>query len=113
MKRFIVFLLVAGSFGSSRLPATESAPLVAAPAGTLRGAAAADIRVFKGIPYALPPTGPLRWKPPVPAPDWTSTREATEFGPVCVQPKPQPGRVKKLAMPRMACAPDSLIRHRW
>jgi para-nitrobenzyl esterase len=93
VKRFIVFLLVAGSFGSARLPATESAPLVAAPAGTLRGAAAADIRVFKGIPYALPPTGPLRWKPPVPAPDWTSTREATEFGPVCVQPKPQPGSI--------------------
>ena len=58
MKRFIVMLFVAAS-----LPATESAPLVVAPAGTLRGAAVGDIRVFKGIPYALPPTGPMRGKP--------------------------------------------------
>ena len=93
MKRFIVSLLVAASFGSSPLPATESAPLVAAPAGTLRGTAVGDIHVFKGIPYALPPTGPLRWKPPVPAPIWKNTREATEFGFVCVQPKPQPGSI--------------------
>ena len=62
---------------------------MAAPAGTLRGAAVGDIRVFKGIPYAVPPTGPLRWKPPAAAPTWKDTREATEFGPVCVQPKPQ------------------------
>ena len=64
-----------------------------APAGTLRGAAVADIHVFKGIPYALPPTGPLRWKPPLPAPSWKGTREATEFGSACVQPKPQPGSI--------------------
>jgi len=93
MKRYIVLWLVAASYGSSQLPGAEPAPLVAAPAGTLRGAAVGDIRVFKGIPYALPPTGPLRWKPPVPAPGWKNTREATEFGSVCVQPKPQPGSI--------------------
>ena len=93
MKRFLVFFFVAASFGSSPLPAIESAPLVAAPAGTLRGAAVGDLRVFKGIPYALPPTGPMRWKPPVPAPSFKNTREATEFGFVCVQPKPQPGSI--------------------
>ena len=64
MKRFISVLVVAASLGSSPLPATESAPVVAAPAGKLRGAAVGDIHVFKGIPYALPPTGPMRWKPP-------------------------------------------------
>lgn len=93
MKRFIVSLFVAASFGSSPVPATQSAPLVVAPAGTLRGSAVGDVHVFKGIPYALPPTGPLRWKPPVPAPAWKDTREATEFGSVCVQPKPQPGSI--------------------
>ncbi len=93
MKRFIVLLFVAASFGSSLFPATESAPVVAAPAGTLRGAAVGDIHIFKGIPYALPPTGPLRWKPPVPVPRWKNTRDATEFGFVCVQPKPQPGSI--------------------
>ena len=93
MKRLIVLLFVAASFGSSPLPASEPASLVAAPAGTLRGAAVGDIRVFKGIPYALPPTGAMRWKPPVPAPSWKNTREATEFGFACVQPKPQPGSI--------------------
>ena len=93
MKRFIVLVFVAASSGSWQLAATESAPVVTAPAGTLRGAAVGDIRVFKGIPYALPPTGPMRWKPPAPAANWTHTREATEFGFVCVQPKPQPGSI--------------------
>jgi len=90
MKRFILLVLVASTYASSPLPGPEPGPVVAAPAGALRGAAAGGIRVFKGIPYALPPTGPLRWKPPVPAPSWKDTREATEFGSVCVQPKPQP-----------------------
>jgi len=93
MKRFVVLLFVAASFGSSPRPATESAPLVAAPAGTLRGMAVGGIHVFKGIPYALSPTGTLRWKPPVPAESWKNTRDATEFGFVCPQPKPQPGSI--------------------
>jgi len=93
MKRFIVLLLVAASFGSSTRPATESAPLVAAPAGTLRGVAVGNIHIFKGISYALPPTGPMRWKPPAPAASWKNAREATEFGFVCVQPQPQPGSI--------------------
>jgi para-nitrobenzyl esterase len=93
MNRFIVLLFVVASLGSWRLPATESAPVVAAPAGTLRGAAVGNIHVFKGIPYALPPTGPMRWKPPAPVATWKNTREATEFGSVCVQPKPQPNSI--------------------
>lgn len=93
MKRFVILLLVAATFGWSPLPATESAPVVAAPAGTLRGTVVGGINVFKGIPYALPPTGPLRWKPPLQAEKWKNTRDATEFGFVCVQPKPQPGSI--------------------
>ena len=89
MKRFIVLSFVAAALGASPLPATESAPIVAAPTGRLRGATVGDIRVFKGIPYALPPTGPMRWRPPSPAASWKGTRDAIEFGFVCVQPKPQ------------------------
>jgi para-nitrobenzyl esterase len=93
MKRLIVVLVVASSLGLSRLPATESAPVVAAPAGTLRGLPIGGIHVFKGIPYALPPTGAMRWKPPQPAAPWKGTRDATEFGFVCVQARPQPASI--------------------
>ena len=48
-----------------------------------------DLRVFKGIPYALPPVGSARWKPPSPMPRWAGVRKATEFGPACFQPKAQ------------------------
>ncbi len=44
-----------------------------------------DTRVYKGIPYAAPPTGQLRWKAPKPALAWTGTRKADQFSPVCVQ----------------------------
>ena len=49
--------------------------------GELAGTATSDgVRVFRGIPYAAPPVGPLRWKPPqAPAP-WTGVREASAFG---------------------------------
>src|SRR5580658_5107526 len=44
-----------------------------------------DVRVFKGIPYAAPPVGDLRWRAPKPATHWEGTRKADEFGPVCMQ----------------------------
>src|SRR5438067_5929705 len=58
-------------------------------AGLLSGAPAAapGVRVFKGIPFAAPPVGELRWRPPQPAAHWTGIRKADTFGHVCVQPK--------------------------
>lgn len=44
-----------------------------------------EIRVFKGIPFAAPPTGELRWKPPQPPKPWEGVRQATEFGAACMQ----------------------------
>ena len=67
----------------------KSGPIVKAPAGTVEGRMEGELRVFKGIPYALPPVGSARWKPPSPMPPWTGVRKATDFGPECFQPKPQ------------------------
>ena len=78
--------------GLSLLGVTAQAePIVEAPAGKLRGEVAGEVHVFKGIPYALAPTGTGRWKPPVAMPPWTGVRDATQFGPACVQPKSRPG----------------------
>src|ERR1700693_1953546 len=52
---------------------------------TIEGKANGPVRTFLGIPYAAPPVGELRWKPPAPAAKWTGVRSATEFGPRCMQ----------------------------
>jgi para-nitrobenzyl esterase len=57
--------------------------------GSLRGCAAPEddsVSTFKGIPFAAPPVGDLRWRPPAPAQDWDGVRDATSFGPACLQP---------------------------
>src|SRR5271170_7705873 len=56
--------------------------------GLLAGAAGrnSDMRVYKGIPFAAPPVGDLRWKPPESAASWTGVRDATQFANACSQP---------------------------
>jgi para-nitrobenzyl esterase len=44
------------------------------------------IRAYKGVPFAAPPVGPLRWKEPQPVSPWSGVRGCTEFGPACPQP---------------------------
>ncbi|MDO9474299.1 MAG: carboxylesterase family protein [Caulobacter sp.] len=63
-----------------------AAPLVDAPAGKVRGATEAGASVFRGVPYAQAPVGPLRWRPPEPLGRWSGERDATRFGAACVQP---------------------------
>lgn len=53
--------------------------------GVIHGIAAADVISFKGIPYAAPPIGELRWRVPQPMKPWEGVREASEFGPACMQ----------------------------
>src|SRR4051794_34412246 len=43
------------------------------------------IHVYRGIPFAAPPTGELRWKPPQPAKNWEGVRKAAQFGARCMQ----------------------------
>lgn len=61
-------------------------PAVDAPAGKVEGQQNGSLLVFKGIPYASPPVGPARWKPPASMARWAEVRRTTEFGPACYQP---------------------------
>lgn len=54
--------------------------------GRLAGTLHDGVRVFRGVPYAAPPVGPLRWQPPAPPAHWGGTRDAAAFGPSCMQP---------------------------
>lgn len=79
-------LLVACVRGDDRSTRASGDPAVVSTAtGTVRGAVVADHRLFAGIPYAAPPLGPLRFRPPAPAPGWAGVRDATRPGPRCVQ----------------------------
>jgi para-nitrobenzyl esterase len=53
--------------------------------GLVRGMRAGETLAWKGIPYAAPPIGPLRWRPPAPPAAWDGVRDATGFGYECVQ----------------------------
>jgi para-nitrobenzyl esterase len=53
--------------------------------GTLHGATAGHVTSFKGVPFAAPPIGDLRWRPPAPAKPWAGVREASAFSPECMQ----------------------------
>ncbi len=80
------------ALGGSEQDAVQTRPGVRVHAGILRGVTepSSGVAVYKGIPYAKPPIGELRWRPPVPAPAWDGVRDAQEFGHACPQPPQQP-----------------------
>jgi para-nitrobenzyl esterase len=67
--------------------AASSAPRVKTRSGIVQGKDDGKVHVFLGIPYAAPPVGDLRWKPPVPVAKWTGVKQATVFGFHCIQGK--------------------------
>jgi para-nitrobenzyl esterase len=90
MKRTLPVLL----FGFAILASTQMRAAITDPvktdAGSLSGTVQDGVRVFKGIPYAAPPVGPLRWKEPQAVAKWTGVRKADSYGNVCMQnPAPQ------------------------
>ena len=62
-----------------------SHPSVTTTHGMAAGVRKGPTEYFLGIPYAAAPIGELRWKAPQPASDWTGVRQATQFGPACLQ----------------------------
>jgi para-nitrobenzyl esterase len=81
----------------------DDGPTVKVTGGTVAGSLADGIRSWKGVPFAAPPVGPLRWKPPAPVIAWTGMRDASTYGPRCVQPGP----------PTLAMSEDCLTLNVW
>jgi para-nitrobenzyl esterase len=91
--RTTLALCLAGLLSSPA--AAQPGPVVRAPAGAVQGQTEGQLEVFKGLPYAEAPVGSLRWRAPKPMAPWHGVRDATAFGPSCVQPTPQPRSIYK------------------
>ncbi|WP_139978650.1 carboxylesterase/lipase family protein [Nocardioides litoris] len=100
--------------GSDRAPAEVGsgtfAPddeVVTTTAGRLRGVHDGTTRSWRGIPFAAPPTGERRWRPPAAAQPWTGVRNADTPGPGCLQPEPYTFGARSL-VPRPGTSEDCL-----
>ena len=86
-----------------------SRPEVRAPVGTVRGRREAGVAVFRGIPFAEPPVGALRFAAPRPVRGWDGVREAVSYGP----PPPQAGAFGMDGLAREAAGDDWLTINVW
>jgi para-nitrobenzyl esterase len=78
--------LIGAAAGASAVEAPAPASTtVTVDTGKLRGQAQGEVVSFKGIPFAKPPVGDLRWRPPQPVGKWQGVRDATSFGADCMQ----------------------------
>ncbi|TKT03416.1 carboxylesterase/lipase family protein [Streptomyces lasalocidi] len=77
----------------------QADPVVRTPHGALRGRHERGVAVFRGIPYAAPPFGPRRFRPPVPPAPWDGVRDAGSFGPTAPKPPYSEAFGKYLADP--------------
>ena len=79
----MMFCALAAACATPRAPTDLT--LARVDGGSLRGAVEADMRVFRGIPYAAPPVGEGRWRAPAPVAAWAGERSATSYGADCWQ----------------------------
>ncbi|GAB3930433.1 carboxylesterase/lipase family protein [Larkinella terrae] len=106
---FLTFLLSSYAIGQSLIVKTES--------GRVEGMAnkTGDIRIFKGIPFAAPPVGNLRWKAPQPVSAWSGVKKCVAFGPSPMQAKPAPFMYwsSEFLIPEQPISEDCLYLNVW
>lgn len=111
MIRRLLSLALAAAALTPAPSVASTGPVVEAPAGKVEGKTAKGMRIFKGIPYAAAPVGPLRWAPPQPAAAWQDALDASKFGPACMQPNPRGPSIYAWDLP--ATSEDCLSLNIW
>ncbi|MBN8825353.1 MULTISPECIES: carboxylesterase family protein [unclassified Spirosoma] len=86
MKTFFVLSLLTAQLAYQAVAQSTAGPQVKTANGMVEGVTeASGIRAFKGVPFAQPPVGDLRWKEPQPVKNWQGVRKADHFGPRAMQ----------------------------
>ena len=85
MRTAVIGTAILAALGAGRVAAPPRATI---DTGIIEGLDTAGVMVFRGIPYAAPPVGDLRWRPPQPPTHWTGARPASQLGHNCVQHQP-------------------------
>jgi len=78
--------------------------------GLVQGKAEGDLTIFKGIPFAAPPVGDLRWKAPQPVQPWSGVKETKEYAPACMQNSAANPRI---GLPAIKVSEDCLYLNIW
>lgn len=110
MAKHVACMLSMGVITTLGLGAATTEP-VNVDGGSIAGVVDDGVRVYRGIPYAAPPVGPLRWKEPQPLVGWSGVRDASEFGPRCVQTPYPEGSI--YTMPDGSMSEDCLTLNVW
>jgi para-nitrobenzyl esterase len=83
MRTALLIAILAGGISMAQTPAP-----VTVEGGMLQGTAEDGLAVYRGVPFAAPPVGDLRWRAPQPAAKWPGVRQASKFAPQCMQGAP-------------------------
>ncbi|MFI5153060.1 MAG: carboxylesterase/lipase family protein [Chitinophagales bacterium] len=114
--KLIPILLISISF-SSFDKSGDSLQIVKTDAGQVSGSlnTTGDVYAFKGIPFAAPPVGDLRWKAPQPVKPWDAVKKCLAFGPSPMQPTPAPFSMwsEEFLIPKEPISEDCLYLNVW
>jgi para-nitrobenzyl esterase len=91
--------LLVSLLGAVWLASAAAAP-VKTEGGLVEGTVADGLMIYRGIPFAAPPVGDLRWRPPQPAAKWSGTIQADKFAPSCMQGGGAPNAKAKATAPQ-------------